>query len=190
MKIRAKQVEQAAESLGAEIAEAENKQVEKAGKVAPTLYLGMNGTGVPMRPQEVIGRAGKHTDGSSKAREAKLVTVLTAESHDDEGKPKRVPGSVTYSGALESAATPDTSSQMSDFAERISCEADRRDFNEVPRQALLGDGAIWIWNPAARLFPPGNLDSLPISCQGTHHRHNKTPLPRWHRKEELDSKPL
>jgi len=94
--------------------------VDKTGKAAPTMYLGMDGTGVPMRTQEVIGRAGKQTDGSSKTREAKLVTVWTAESRDDEGKPMRDPGSVPYSAAIESAATPDTSSQLSDFAERVA----------------------------------------------------------------------
>jgi hypothetical protein len=55
VEVSAKQVERAAESRGAEIAEAEKKQVEKTGKVAPTMYLGMDGTGVPMRTQEVIG---------------------------------------------------------------------------------------------------------------------------------------
>src|SRR6202453_2154569 len=64
--VSAKQVERAAKALGAEIAAQERKQVGKTGKVAPTMYLGMDGTGVPMRTQEVIGRAGKQTDGSSK----------------------------------------------------------------------------------------------------------------------------
>ena len=133
VEVSAKQVERAAESLGAEIAEAEKKQMDKTGEVAPTMYLGMDGTGVPMRTQEVIGRAGKQTDGSSKTREAKLVTVWTAESRDDRGKPMRDPGSVSYSAAIESAATPDASSQLSDFAERVSREANRRAFNEAPR---------------------------------------------------------
>jgi hypothetical protein len=47
----------------------------------------MDGTGVPMRAQEVADRAGKQADGSAKTREAKLVTIWTAESHDKEGKP-------------------------------------------------------------------------------------------------------
>jgi hypothetical protein len=97
------------------------------------MYLGMDGTGAPMRTQQVIGRAGKQTDGSSKTREAKLVTVWPAESRDDRGKPMRDPGSVSYSAAIESAATPDASSQLSDFAERVSREANRRGFNEAPR---------------------------------------------------------
>ncbi|MHB1959920.1 MAG: hypothetical protein ACYCO5_12910 [Acidobacteriaceae bacterium] len=47
--------------------------------MAPTMYLGMDGTGVPMRAQELRGRAGKQADGSAKTREAKLVTIWTAE---------------------------------------------------------------------------------------------------------------
>ena len=60
--------------------------------------LGMEGTGVPMR-------AGKQADGSAQTREAKVVTIWTAESRDKQGKPTRDPGSITYSSAIESAAT-------------------------------------------------------------------------------------
>src|SRR5207249_9058842 len=87
-----------------------------------TMYLGLDGTGVPMRPQEVADRAGKQADGSAKTREAKLVTVWTAESRDREGKPVRDPGSISYSSAIESAATPDTSPHLSDFAARVQRE--------------------------------------------------------------------
>jgi hypothetical protein len=48
----------------------EHQQVQKSGEVAPTMYLGMDGTGVPMRTQEVADRAGKQADGSAKTREA------------------------------------------------------------------------------------------------------------------------
>src|SRR5258708_23268089 len=102
VEVSAKQVERAAEALGAEVAVDEHQQVEKRGEVAPTMYLGMDGTGVPMRTQEVADRAGKQADGSAKTREAKLVTVWTAEARDQEGRPVRDPGAVTYSAALES----------------------------------------------------------------------------------------
>src|SRR5206468_12797690 len=151
--VSAKQVERAAEALGAEIAVDEHQQVEKMGEVAPTMYLGLDGTGVPMRSQEVADRAGKQADGSAKTREAKLVTVWTAESRDREGKPVRDPGSISYSSALESAATPDTSPHLSDFAARVQRKASRRGFTEALRQVLLGDGATWVWNPATELFP-------------------------------------
>jgi hypothetical protein len=106
-----------------------------------------------MRTQEVADRAGKQADGSAKTREAKLVTIWTAESRDEEGKPVRDPGSITYSAAIESAATLDTSPHLSDFAARVQREANRRGFNEAPRQAALGDGSSWIWNTATELFP-------------------------------------
>jgi hypothetical protein len=153
VEVSAKQVERAAEALGAEVAVDEHQQVEKSGEVASTMYLGMDGTGVPMRAQEVAGRAGKQADGSAKTREAKLVTIWTAESRDKQGKPVRDPGSVTYSAAIESAATVDTSPNLSDFAERVLREANRRGFTEAQRPVVLGDGSAWIWNSATELFP-------------------------------------
>ena len=153
VEVSVKQVERAAEALGAEIATDERQCVEKMGEVAPTSYLGMDGTGVPMRAAEVAGRAGKQPDGSAKTREAKLVTIWTAESHDAEGKPMRDPGSVTYSAAIESAATADTSPDRSDFAERVLRESTRRGFTEASQCVVLGDGSAWIWNTARELFP-------------------------------------
>ena len=151
--VSAKQVERAAEALGAEIAVDEHQQVERMGEVAPTMYLGMDGTGVPMRTQEVADRAGKQADGSAKTREAKLVTIWTAESRDEQGQPVRDPGSITYSAAIESAATLDNSPDLSDFAARVQREASRRGFAEAQRPAVLGDGSAWIWNTATELFP-------------------------------------
>ncbi len=119
------QVQRAAEALGAEIASDERTDVETMGDVAPTMYLGMDGTGVPMRTAAVAGRAGKQADGTAKTREAKLVTVWSAEARDEEGKPMRDPGSVTYSAAIESAAAGDTNPQPSDFAARALREAAR-----------------------------------------------------------------
>jgi hypothetical protein len=153
VQISAKQVERAAEALGAEIAADERRCVEPTGEVAPTMYLGMDGTGVPMRAIEVAGQAGKQPDGSAKTREAKLVTVWSAESRDAEGKPVRDPGSITYSAAIESAATPDSSPNRSDFAERVQREATRRGFGEASRCVVLGDGSAWIWNTSVELFP-------------------------------------
>jgi hypothetical protein len=153
VEVSAKQVERAAETLGAEIAVDERQDVERGREVAPTMYLGLDGTGVPMRPQEVAGRAGKQADGSAKTREAKLVTVWTAESRDPEGKPVRDPGSISYSAAIESAATPDTSPELSDFAARVQREARRRGFTEARHQTMLGDGSTWIWNTGSELFP-------------------------------------
>lgn len=153
VEISAKQVERAAEALGTEIANDERGCVETMSEVAPTMYLGMDGTGVPMRAEEVAGRMGKQADGSAKTREAKVVTVWTAESRDTEGTPMRDPGSITYSAAIESAAIADTSPDRSAFAERVLREATRRGFTQAPRCTVLGDGATWIWSISRELFP-------------------------------------
>jgi len=153
VEVSTKPVERAAEALGAEIANDERRCVERMGEVAPTMYLGMDGTGVPMRASEVAGRTGKQPDGSAKTREAKVVTMWTAESRDTKGKPVRDPGSITYSAAIESAATLDTSPERSDFAERVLREATRRGFTQASRGVVLGDGSTWIWNTARELFP-------------------------------------
>ena len=82
VEVSVSQVQRGAEALGKEIADDERACVERMGEAAPTMYLGMDGTGVPMRPPEVAGRPGKQPDGSPKTREAKVVTVWTAESRD------------------------------------------------------------------------------------------------------------
>ena len=153
--VDAKQVERTAKSLGREIEQDEREHVEPApdAEIAPTMYLGMDGTGVPMRKAEVAGRPGKQPDGTSKTREMKLCTVWTAEGRDEDGIPVRDEGSVTYTASIESAATADDADEPSDFAKRCFREACRRGFVRAPRQAVLGDGAAWIWNIVAETFP-------------------------------------
>jgi hypothetical protein len=148
-----KAVERTAEALGREIAQDERAVVLATPPTAPTLYLGMDGTGVPMRAAELAGRAGKQPDGSARTREVKLVTVWSAEGRDVQGIPVRDPGSVSYSAAIESAATHDTDATLSAFAGRVEREAHRRGFDAASRQVVLGDGARWIWNLAGELFP-------------------------------------
>ena len=149
----AKTVERVAERLGQEIAKDEKAVVDKGEPSAPTLYLGMDGTGIPMRPKELDGRPGKQPDGSSKTREVKLCTLWTAEGRDAEGVAVRDPGSVSYSAAIESAATCDTQQSPSDFYLRVQREASRRGFDDALRRVVLGDGAPWIWNIADAQFP-------------------------------------
>ena len=55
-----------------------------------------------MRPEENEGHLGKQSDGFSKTRELKLVTLWAAESLDAQGWPTRNRGAVTYSAATES----------------------------------------------------------------------------------------
>ena len=104
IEVSAKQVARAAQALGREIAQDERQCTQPLTDipVPPTLYLGIAGTGIPMRGSELVGRSGQQADGSSKTREVKRVTVWSAESQDEKGIPVRDPGSVSYSAAIES----------------------------------------------------------------------------------------
>jgi hypothetical protein len=137
------------------VAADEQQRVVPAGaaEIAPTLYLGMDGTGVPMRKAEVQDRPGKQADGAAKTREVKLCTVWSAEGRDAEGVPVRDEGSISYSAAIESAATRDLDATGSASAQRVEREACRPDFDRAGRQAVVGDGAPWIWSIASEYFP-------------------------------------
>ena len=153
--IDAKQVERTAEALGAAIAADEKRNATPADDLPlpPTLYLGLDGTGIPMRASELKDRTGKQPDGSAKTREVKLCTVWSAESRDENGIPVRDQGSISYSAAIETAATLATAKQMSSFTGRVLREATRRRFTEAECAVVIGDGAPWIWNIANELFP-------------------------------------
>ncbi len=155
VRVQTKQVERCAEALGREIAAAERAGALPAeDPPAPTMYLGLDGTGLPVRSNETLGRVGKQPDGSAKTREAKLVVVWTAESrHPRTGRPTRDLGSASYSAAIESAASRDTDPEPSPFARRVRREAERRGFPRAERRVVLGDGAPWIWNLAAMDYP-------------------------------------
>ena len=153
VQVGAKQVERAAEALGREIDADERAVVDSGTPVSTTMYLGIDGTGLPMRGSELAGRSGKQPDGTAKTREAKLVTIWSADACDKDGLPVRTPGSVSYNAAIESAATPDTADELSDFATRVQREASRRGFDAAERRVIIGDGARWIWNIADELFP-------------------------------------
>ena len=194
----AKQVERTAEALGKEIAEDERQHSEPSDMLPlpQTLYLGMDGTGIPLRAEELTGRIGKQPDGSAKTGEVKLCTIWSAESLDEEGTPIRDAGSVTYSAALESASALDTAAARAPFAERVWREATRRRFCHAPCRVVLGDGALWIWNLAEDQFPDAtqivdryhakqHLSDLGKALYGlTHPRATEWTEPR---QEELDT---
>ena len=154
VRVNAKRVERLAEALGREVAVAERAAVcAPEPPAAPTMYLGVDGTGVPMRTSEVEGRPGKHSDGSASTREAKLVVIWTAEQFDKDGLPVCDEGSVTYSAAIDSAASRGTDATPAAFTLRLRREAERRGFPDAARRVVLGDGAKWIWCAATEMFP-------------------------------------
>ncbi|MBM4109711.1 MAG: ISKra4 family transposase [Phycisphaerae bacterium] len=149
-----RQVERYAERLGEEAARFEREVAESpSGQVPATMYLGQDGTGVPMRKEELAGRPGKQADGSSKTREMKVCAVWTAEGKDKDGRPTRDEGSITYTAAIETAETKPTAKELAPFAQRVEREARRRGFDQALRKVAIGDGAAWLWNIADECYP-------------------------------------
>jgi hypothetical protein len=151
--VGAKQVERTAKKLGVTIAADEVAVVEEKPNPSDIMYAGVDGTGIPMRPNEVADRPGKQADGSSKTREVKQCVVWTADDRDDEDNPVRDPGSVSYSAAIESCAWDNTCKNTPPFALRVERELKRRGFFLARRQVFIGDGAPWIWNLASMIVP-------------------------------------
>lgn len=161
VELGAKRVERAAKRLGREIAVDERQVVEPdPGREVPdTIYVAMDGTGVPMRKAALEGREGKQADGTAKTREAKLCITFTAESRDRDGNPRRDRGSVSFTAAIETAACADTDVESAPFAQRVLREARRRQFFQAKRRVVLGDGAHFIWNLADEHLP-GSIQIL------------------------------
>jgi hypothetical protein len=112
-------------------------------KTIETLYIELDGTGVPMVPAALEGRKGKQPDGSAKTREAKVGCIFTQTYYDDDQKPQRDPGSTSFTGAIEEAAV---------FSWRLYAEAVRRGLFYAKRVVVLGDGAEWVKNVAQTHF--------------------------------------
>jgi hypothetical protein len=153
--LTAKRIERSAEADGAAASEAITAGAEAIcsrqvvplpppGPAPDMLYIAVDGTGVPMVAAETEGRPGKGDDGRAHTREVKLACLFTQASVDDEGRPVRDPGSSTYLATFEPAAR---------FAQLADAEARRRGAEHIRQLAVLGDGAVWIWNLADELFP-------------------------------------
>lgn len=150
--VQTKQVERISVQLGAQV-EAFCQRERKAildGKVTPivpavpTLYIAIDGTGVPVVPRETEGRRGKDTTGKAKTREAKIACFFTQTKQDEQGYPIRDEDSTTYVGAIETAEA---------FGGRIYAEAVRRGLRQAQKVVVLGDGGPWIWGIARQYFP-------------------------------------
>jgi hypothetical protein len=134
LEVTTKSVERTAEAIGADIAQREQAEIQKAlqlelpvvaGDTIPVLYVQMDGTGVPVVKKETVGRQGKTEGQPAHTREVKLGCVFTQTRWDQEGYPIRDPDSTTYTGAIESAE---------EFGRRIYAEAWGRGWSQTKRR--------------------------------------------------------
>jgi hypothetical protein len=153
LELTTKSVERVAEAIGADIAQGEQAEIDRAvqldlpiiaGEPVPILYVQMDGTGIPVVKKETEGRKGKLDGLPAHTREAKLGCVFTQSSWDKDGYAVRDPASTTYTGAIENAEQ---------FGKRLYVEAWKRGWSRAITKVVLGDGAEWIWNLARQHFP-------------------------------------
>ena len=155
IRLPAKRIERSAEADGAAAAAritAESAAIAGGRAVCPLppavlpdkLYIAIDGTGVPMVPAAVNGRAGKTPDGRARTREVKLAALFTQSRVDEAGRPVRDPDSTSY---LASFAPADQ------FATQVAAEARRRGADAIRQLVVLGDGAPWIWTLATAILP-------------------------------------
>jgi hypothetical protein len=148
--VTSKQVERIAEQVGDAVEQRNQKDLQDMQEgvleiltpSGPTMYVAMDGTGIPMVAEALKDRKGKQ--GPAKTREAKLGCVFTQSGWDEEGRPCRDKDSTSYCGAIETAEL---------FGNRLSMEARRRGAGLASQVVVLGDGAPWIWNLAENYFP-------------------------------------
>jgi Uncharacterised protein family (UPF0236) len=153
LQVTSKAVERQAEAIGADIAQKEQVQSQRAkqlelpeviGPSVPVLYIEMDGTQVPMVRSELEGRVGRAEGQPPRTREVKLGCVFTQTTTDEQGRPVRDEASTTYTGAIESAE---------EFGHRLYTEAWERGWIRATKKVIIGDGAEWIWNIAEQHFP-------------------------------------
>ena len=131
--VSARQVQRVVQRVG-EIAQFWQQRQEVAGRGdAPILYVSADGTGVPMRREELLGRAGKQADGTAKTRQVYLGCVFTQHRCDDKGHPIRDWESTSYVSSFK---------DIHDFGPSLRREALRRGMGGAGQVVLLIDGAV------------------------------------------------
>lgn len=160
--IDAKLVERTAERIGEAVARDEILHAEPVSITGRVMYVGVDGTGIPMRREELLERPGKQPDGSAKTREVKVCTVWETDAANSENAQPRKLGSTSYTAAIESAAWNEVHPEYTPpFAQRVERELNRRGFFQAETQVFIGDGARWVWN-LAEMIAPGAIQIVDL----------------------------
>jgi len=146
IQVSARQIQRLIQQVGedAQQFQTRNDPPETASEKVPILYVSADGTGVPMRKEEVAGRSGKQEDGGAKTRQAYLGCVFTQHRCNEQGHPERDHESTTYVSAFGTS---------SDFGITLRSEALRRGLGRAKETVLLIDGATGLEKMGRDSFP-------------------------------------
>ena len=147
IQVSARQIQRLVQEVGTAAQtwqEREAQQPLPGSKAVPIMYVSGDGSGVPMRKEELEGRAGKQPDGSAKTRMAYLGCIFTQHKRDEKGHPVRDHESTTYVS---------TFGPIEEFGPLLRQEAIRRGLALAMQVVLLIDGAAGLANMGRLCFP-------------------------------------
>ena len=142
--VSARQIQRMVQRVGAAAQQWQEREAQPGGSAVPILYVSADGTGVPMRKEELVGRAGKQPDGTAKTRQAYLGCVFTQHQRDDQGRPVRDYESTTYVSSF---------GPIEEFGPCLRQDAIRRGLALAWQVVLLIDGAEALAHMGRLCFP-------------------------------------
>lgn len=142
LSIEGRQFHRLANRIGADVENFLRANHGPAIETPPRVYVMMDGTGAPLRHNELKDRKGKGEDGKADTHEVKVAAIFTEHPHLGED-PLRDLNSTTYVA---------TDERCESFGGMVRAEFMRR-FKTVQETVVLGDAAAWITKAADINFP-------------------------------------
>jgi Uncharacterised protein family (UPF0236) len=142
--VSARQIQRVVQRVGGSAQAWQEREAQPGGRAVPIMYLSGDATGVPMRKEELEGRAAKQEEGGAKTRMAYLGCVFTQHKRDEKGHPVRDYESTTYVSSFSS---------IDEFGPCLRQEAIRRGLALALQVVLLIDGATGLANMGRLCFP-------------------------------------
>lgn len=183
--VQARQIQRLVQQVGAAAQQWQERAATPGGKAVPIMYVSADGTGVPMRRDELQGRQGKQPDGSAKTRQAYLGCVFTQHKTDEKGQPVRDYESTTYVSSFAG---------IDEFGPVLRQDALRRGLPLAAQVVLLIDGAEGLANMGRLCFSSAvqivdfyhaleHAGKVLLALLGSkEHPNYKTRLGRWARR--------
>lgn len=144
IEVGSRQIQRLAQRVGDDATQWQKRKSKPEPCDAKVLYVSADGTGVPMRKEELAGRKGKQADGSAKTRQAYTGCIFTQHVCDQEGYPIRDHQSTSYVASFDTIV---------DFGLILRLEALRRGSGTARIIVLLMDGAEGLENMGKINFP-------------------------------------
>lgn len=181
IEVSARQIQRVVQRVGGDAQAWQERPAQPGTCDAPIMYVSADGTGVPMRQEEVSGRQGKQPDGTAKTRQVYLGCVFTQHRTDEQGHPVRDFESTTYVSSFKT---------IDEFGPILRGEALRRGLGSAGEVVVLIDGAVGLQHMGRDCFK----DALQIvdfyhalehagqvldALLGKDHPERKARLSRW-----------